>query len=196
MKKSPFSSQTKVNQNPEHKNSESNSHKHRIEIIRETERARLCSQFAFLPPYLSEVKALGEVLVSARKMLMKYKDEMFGEHKQECFERILAIQKIHDSWWEELEHNKSRKLELFEISIRKNFEKNRVRYVMATNALRRLHRNVDILREKIVSVKDDDFRYQVSEWLSNTESCIDNTERYMRTLEERIERDEEKLRQR
>lgn len=47
--------------------------------------------------------------------------EMFGEHKQECFDRIVEIQKIHDEWWSHLKQ--VRAAEQGE-RIRANLEKN------------------------------------------------------------------------
>jgi hypothetical protein len=109
---------------------------HRSAIISEVERARQYTLFGIIPPSVSEVMALYEVLVSAQEMLAKHQDEMLLEHKQECFDRIQEILKTQDCWLVELKRNKSWNREDIKIRVRHNLVMNRVRYDMATDALK------------------------------------------------------------
>jgi len=168
--------EVKSKQQSEHDNRKFKSEQHRSDIIREAESARPCSLFGLDPPDVAEMKALGRVLRNAGTMLSRYKEEMFGEHKQECFERIQEIRRIHDAWWEELKRHHSKKQESFQLRVRANLEKNYERHRKATDALRRMRSHADDLRDKISSAWNDDFRDRAYAWLSETEDKIRDTE--------------------
>lgn len=78
--------EVKSKQNSEHETLKYKSEQYRKSILSEIEKARPCSLFGFMPPDVYEMKALGQVLRNASTMLSKYKSEMYGEHKQECFQ--------------------------------------------------------------------------------------------------------------
>jgi len=187
---------TKQKQQDEKSNRDFKSRDHRKEIIAEAERAKPCSLFGFAPPDVDEMKRLGNVLRGARRMLSEFKQEMYGEHKQECFERIEDIQKEHDYWWEELKVHRSKKQEEFVCRVQQNLEKNREKHERATDSLRRQRAHADDLRYKIDTAWNEGFISQASEWLSEAESKIEDIEGYVRKLEEWIEEDEAKLRMR
>ncbi len=186
--------ETKRKQQSEYENRKYKSERHRNDIISEAERARPCSLFGFFPPDVQEMKALGLVLRNASSMLSKYKSEMFGEHKQECFERIQEIRRVHDAWWEELKRHRSRRQEEFQQRVRANLERNYERHRKASDALRRLRNHADDLRHKISTAWNDDFRNRAYGWLSETEDKIRDIEDSLRQIEEWIREDEEKLR--
>jgi len=186
--------ETKRNQQSEYESRKFKSEQHRNDIIREAESARPCSLFGFDPPDANEMKALGHVLRNASAMLSKYKEEMFGEHKQECFERIREIRRVHDSWWEELKRHRSRRQEEFQRRVRANLERNYERHRKASDALCRLRNHADNLRDKIRTAWNDDFRDRAYGWLSETEDKIRDIEESLRRIEGWIREDEEKLR--
>jgi len=169
------------------------SNQHRKDIISEAERARPCSLFGFDPPDVQEMKALGGVLKSASLMLSKYKDEMFGEHKHECFERIQEIRHIHDLWWQEHNRHRSKRQEEFQERVKSNLEKNYERHRKATDALHRMRNHADDLRDKISSAWNDDFRDRANVWLSEAEDKIRDIEDSIQQIEDWIKEDEAKL---
>ena len=168
--------EVKRKQHSEHENRKFKSEQHRNYIIKEAESARPSTLFGFFPPDVQEMKALGGVLRNASSMLSKYKKEMFGEHKQECFERIQEIRHIHDVWWEELKRHRSKRQEEFQQRVRANLEKNYERHRKATDALHRVRNHADDLRDKISSAWNDDFRDRAYGWLSETEDKIRDIE--------------------
>lgn len=186
--------EVKRKQNSEYENRKFKSEQHRNSIISEIERARPCSLFGLDPPDVDEMKALGQVLRGAGQMLSKYKSEMYGEHKQECFERIQEIRKIHDAWWESLKQHRSKKVEDFQTRVRVNLERNYERHRKATAALESCRRHADELRDKIASAWNEDWKDKAYVWLSETEDKIRDIERSIEQIEEWIREDEEKLR--
>lgn len=186
--------EVKIKQHSEHDNRKFKSEQHRSDILREVESARPCSLFGLDPPDVEEMKALGRLLRNAGSMLSKSKEEMFGEHKQECFERIQEIRRIHEAWWAELKHHRSNRQEEFQLRVRANLEKNRERHRKATDALRRMRSHADDLRDKIGSAWNDDFRDRAHVWLSETEDKIRDIEESIQRIEDWIREDEEKLR--
>ncbi len=185
---------TKRKQHSEHENRKYKSEQNRGYIIKEAESARPCTLFGFSPPDVETMKALGRVLRNASSMLSKYKGEMFGEHKQECFERIREIRHVHDLWWDELKRHRSKRQEDFQRRVKANLESNYERNRKATDALRRMRNHADDLRDKISSAWNDDFRDRAYGWLSETENKIRDIEDSIRRIEDWIREDEEKLR--
>jgi hypothetical protein len=186
--------EVKRKQQSEHDNRKFKSEQHRGDIIRKAEGARPCSLFGLDPPNVAEMKALGRVLRNAGTMLSRHKEEMFGEHKRECFERIQEIRRIHDAWWEELKRHRSKKQESFQLRVRANLEKNYERHRKATDTLQRMRNHADDLREKISSAYHDDFRDRAYVWLSEIEDKIRDIEESIQRIEDWIREDEEKLR--
>lgn len=186
--------EVKAKQASEHENREFQSKQHRNEIISEAESARVCTLFGFAPPDVQEMKSLGRTLRNASSLLSKYKEEMFGEHKQECFKLTQEIRHIHDLWWNELKQQRSKRQEEFQQRIRANLEKNYERHRKATDALRRVRNHADDLRSQISSAWNDDFRDRAYGWLSETEEKIRDIEDSIRQIEDWISEDEDKLR--
>lgn len=183
----------KREQNSEHEDREVKSKLHRSSILSETERARPQSLFGFMPPDIDEMKALGKILRDAGRMLSEHKSEMYGEHKQECFDRIQEIRKIHDAWWEDIKGHKAQRREDFHARVRANLDRNRERHSKATQALESCRRSADDLRCKIDTAWNEDWRYKAEGWLSDLEDRIRNIEDYIEKIEEWIREDEEKL---
>ncbi len=169
------------------------SQQHRNDIMREAERARPCSLFGLDLPDVEEMKALGVVLRNTSKQLSENKQEMFGEHKQECFERIQEIRRVHDAWWESLKKHRSNKQEEFQHRVRQNLEKNYERHQKATDALRHIRSHADDLRDQISSAWNDDFRDRAYGWLSEAEDKIRDIEDSIQRIEDWIREDEDKL---
>jgi len=184
----------KRKQNSERENRKFKSEQHRNSIISEIERARPCSLFGLDPPNVDEMKALNQVLRGASKMLSKYKSEMYGEHKQECFERIQEMRKVHDAWWESLKQQRSKRHEDFQARVRANLERNYERHRKATGALESCRRHADELRDKIASAWNNDWKDKAYVWLSETEDKIRDIEQSVERIEKWIREDEEKLR--
>ena len=185
---------TKRKQQSEHENRNYKSKQHRNDILREAESGRPCSLFGLDPPDARDMKALGRNLRNASSMLSKYKAEMFGEHKQECFDRIQEIRRIHDSWWDELKRHRSKKQQEFQQKVRYNLQKNYERNRKATDALRRMRNHEDDLRDKIRTAWNNDFRDRAYVWLSETEDKIQDIENSIQRIEDWIREDEGKLR--
>lgn len=167
---------------------------HKNEIINEIRRAQPCSLFGFAPPDIQEMKHLGSVLKNAGLMLSKYKTEMLGKHKQECFESIQEMQKEHNAWWESLTGHRSRKREDFQQNVRSNIEKNHERLKKATDALDHCNDHAADLREKIRDAWSDEYRDRAEGWLSEDEDKIKDIEESIQQIENWIREDEEKLR--
>jgi hypothetical protein len=186
--------EVKRKQNSEHESRKFKSEQHRNSILSEIEHARPCSLFGLDPPDVDEMKALGQVLRGAGQMLSKYKSEMYGEHKQECFDRIQEMRKVHDAWWESLKQHRSKRQDDFQARVRANLERNYERHRKATSALESCRRHADELRDKIASAWNDDWKDKAYVWLSETEDKIRDIEQSIERIEEWIREDEEKLR--
>ena len=170
------------------------SESHRSAILRQIESARPRTLFGFAPPDIEDMKALGHVLREAGQILSKYKGEMLGEHKQECFEAIQDMRQVHDAWWAELKGNSSRRHDDFQSRVRNNLENNYERHRKATDALERHRARADELRSQIASAWNNDWASKAEGWLSELEDKIADIERSIEQIEEWIREDEDKLR--
>jgi len=167
---------------------------HKEDIISEIVAAEVVYLPGVFVPDAKELIMQGQRLKDAGRMLSRYKDEMLGEHKQECFERIQKVRSSHDAWWEGIKRQRENKQEEFQSRVRNNLEKNNDRLRKATDALRSCERSADELREKISSSWNADWASQASGWLSDLEDKIRDIERSIERIEEWIREDEEKLR--
>lgn len=166
---------------------------HRSDILRQIESARPTTFFGFDPPDVNDMKALGQVLREAGQMLSKYKGEMLGEHKQECFEAIQDMRKVHDAWWAELDRARYRRRQEREARIRNNLERNYERHRKATQALAYYRSRADELHSQIATAWNDSWASKAEVWLSEIEDKITDIERSIEQIEEWIREDEEKL---
>jgi hypothetical protein len=189
-----YCQEIKQRQKTEHWERELKSKQHCSDIIHEAERARPSTLFGFFPPDVAEMKALGSILRNAGAMLSNFKEEMFGEHKQECFDRMQEIRLIHDLWWDELKQHRSKRQEESQERVRANLKKNYERHQKAIHALEKIRNHADDLRDQINSAWNDDFRDRAYGWLSETEEKIRDIEESIQKLEDWIREDEEKLR--
>jgi hypothetical protein len=185
--------ETKSKQHDENKNRKFKSEQHRSDILEEAERARPCSLFGFMPPDVEEMKALGRVLKDAGLLLSKYKSEMLGEHKQECFAAIQDVRRAQDAWWEMLKGHRAQRHQDFQSRVRANISANYERLRTATDALERWRRNADNLRDIISSTSNDSHREKASGWLSEAEDKIRDIEESIERIESWIHEDEQKL---
>lgn len=165
------------------------SESHRSTILREIESARPRTLFGFDPPDIEDMKALGQVLREAGQMLSRYKGEMLGEHKQECFEAIQDMRQVHDAWWEELDRARYKKRQEREARIRNNLERNYERHRKATQALESCRSHADELRSQIASAWNDNWASKAEGWLSELEDKIADIERSIEQIEEWIRED-------
>lgn len=184
----------KRKQKTEYENCKLKSEQHKGIIIGQAERARPAGTMIFGPQDVDTMKALGRELKDASSLLSRHKAEMFGEHKQECFERIKEIRAIHDAWWDARKRNSSNRHNEFQSRVRANIEKNRERLRKATDALRKQRDHVSDLSDKISSAWSEEYRTRADEWLSEAEVRIRDIEESIRQIEEWIREDEEKLR--
>lgn len=169
------------------------SESHRSAILRQIGSARPTTLFGFAAPDVEEMKALGQVLREAGQMLSKYKGEMLGEHKQECFEAIQDMRHVHDAWWAELDKSRQRRRQEREAKIRNNLERNYERHRKATQALVHFRSRADELRFQIASAWNDSWASKAEGWLSELEDKISNIEHSIEQIEEWIREDEAKL---
>lgn len=167
---------------------------HRTNILEKAESARPHGMIGFLEPDIDEMKLLSRRLKKAGAMLSENKEEMLGEHKQECFALIQDVRRVQDAWWKELKQRRSKRQEEFQSRVRSNLQKNYERHARATDALRRTRDHANELRDKIHSAWNDDFRVRASEWLSEVEEKIRDIEESVQQIEEWIREDEKKLR--
>lgn len=185
---------TKAKQNREYDKKRSRSEELRSWLLKEAESARPHTLFGFDPPNIDDMKALGRVLKNTGALLSKHKKEMWGEHKQEVFERIQEIREVHDAWWKDLKATRSRRHADFQQRVRGNLEKNHERHRKASDALARARGHAEDLRSKISTAWNDDFRDRAHGWLSETENRIRDIEESILRIEGWIREDEEKLR--
>lgn len=160
-------------------------------ILGQVESSRPYSLFGFDPPDVEEMKTLGKALNQGRQMLTDNKTEMLAEHKQECFNRILQIQEIHDAWWSHLKQIRSTEIQE---RIRANLEKNHERHRKASEALESYRARADELREKIASAWNPGWAEGAAERLEEIEDKIEDIEDSLEEIEKWIHQDEERLR--
>ena len=156
-----------------------------------------CTPFGVLDINIDEMKALSALLAKAGNRLHDHREEMFGEHKQECFNAILDMRKVHDVWWDELrrrrnEHYENKKSEI-RTKIMANLENNRGRLYSAASNLEKMRASKSDLEDKISSAWNDDFRERAEGWLSELNDKIGSVEEYIDRIEAWIREDEEKL---
>jgi gas vesicle protein/DNA-binding transcriptional MerR regulator len=173
----------------------------RNDILSDIENARPC-ELAILPGGIGfvdtdEMKAMSRLLKNAGDRLHNHKEEMFGEHKQECFHAIQEMRKTHDIWWEELrrrldEHHEHKRSGIRE-RITTNLESNRERLCTAKSNLTKMRASASDLQDKIFSAWNDDYRERAEGWLSDLEDKIENVEEYINRILEWIAEDETKL---
>ena len=180
--------ETRNKKNDENENRRIKSKIHRDSILDEAERATL----TFLGT-IDELKAAGNRLREAGLLLSKYKHEMLGEHKQECFDRIQEIRKGHDAWWEHFKGERAKRHQDFQSRVRTNISANYDRLRTATDALERWRRNADNLRDIISSTSNDSHQEKASGWLSEAEDKIRDIEESIERIESWIYEDEQKL---
>jgi len=183
----------KSKQGSEIENRKFKSDQHRRYVLDEVEHSRPVSLFGFLSPDVEEMKGLGRLLRVAGQSLSRYKHEMFGEHKQECFEAIQEMQRVHDAWWEELRIYRDDRHQNFHARIRANLEKLHGMHSKATEALGRARAHADDLRDQIDSARTDKFRDLASGWLSEEESRNSDIEAHTARIEGWIDEEEDKL---
>jgi F0F1-type ATP synthase membrane subunit b/b' len=119
---------------------------------------------------------------------------MFGEHKQECFNRIQEVRAVQDAWWEMLTQHRSRSFEERQARIRANLEQNYERHRKAAAALESCRAHADELRDQIASAWSEDWRSRAEGWLAELEDKIRDIESSLERIEEWIREDESKLR--
>lgn len=186
--------EAKNKQQSDYQNRVWKSERHKKDIMSEIASAEVVYLPGVFAPDVKELKWQGQKLKEAARMLSEHKDEMLGEHKQECFERIQQVRRSHDAWWEDLKRQRENKHEEFQARVRNNLDKNYDRLRKATDALHSCEQSADKLRDDINSAWNADWASQASGWLSELEDKIRDIERSIERIEEWIREDEEKLR--
>jgi hypothetical protein len=173
----------------------------RNDILSDIESARPC-ELAILPGGVGlvdtdEMKAMSRLLKNAGDRLHNHKEEMLGEHKQECFHAIQEMHEVHNLWWEELRRRRDEYYEHKRFGIREkitaNLENNRERLDTAKSNLVKMRASASDLQDKISSAWNDDYRDRAEGWLSELEGKIENVEEYINRILTWISEDETKL---
>lgn len=172
----------------------------RADILYQVRLAKPCDLFGFVPTTADDMKTLGKELTKAGEMLSKYKENMLGEHKQECFKAIQETRQIHDEWWSDYKEKRGlvreqarERYESWRTRVQMNLEKNHERYEKASSVLENLRAKADELRSDIDSAWNEEWASRRIEWLSEIETRIENIEAFLEKLEEWIEEDKKKL---
>lgn len=186
--------EAKRKQQSEHQDRFAKSKNLRDDILYDISSAEVQSLFGFDPPDVKEMERLSQILKRAGQRLSEKKEDIIGEHKQDCFNRIQDVRRSHDIWWEELKRHRDKKQENFQSRVKQNLENNYERHRKATDALRACERNADELRDKISSAYNDGWASDARGWLSELEDKILDIERSIEKIEGWIQEDEEKLR--
>lgn len=162
--------------------------------------------FFFDRTTVSQVKAWRGYLAEAMQKLSKWKHEMLGEHKQECFERLQEVKRSHDLFWEQYRsaHQarhaekqaqwRSKRREII-AGVERNLEKNREQLRKASDALRHNRNRADDLRDKIRETTSAKWETIFETWLSETEAKIDDIESHITRIQGWIEEGERRLRE-
>lgn len=162
--------------------------------------------FFFDRTTVSQVKAWQGYLAEAMQKLSKWKHEMLGEHKQQCFERLQEVKESHDLFWrqykaahqarhdEKQEQWRSKRREII-AGVERNLEKNREQLRKATDALRHNRDRADGLRDKIRETRSPKWEGIYETWLAETEAKIDDIENHISRIQGWIEEGERRLRE-
>lgn len=160
--------------------------------------------FFFDRTTVSQVKGWQGYLADAMQRLSKWKYEMLGEHKQECFERLQEVKRSHDLFWEQYRsaHQarhaekqtqwRSKRREII-AGVERNLEKNREQLGKTSDALRHNRNRADELRDKIRETTSAKWEGIFETWLSETEAKIDDIENHMTRIQGWIEEGERRL---
>lgn len=161
--------------------------------------------FFFDPTTATQVKAWQRYLAEAMQKLSKWKHEMLGEHKQQCFERFQEVKSSHELFWKQhreahqARHEASQaewrsKKRAIASKIEANLDKNREQFRKTTEALNRNRARADELRGKIRDTTSSKWEGIFETWLAETEAKIDDIERHLNQIQEWIEEGERRLR--
>jgi len=182
----------------EDKKSISKSHKNYI--LSEIAASEPNDLFGFSIVNKNELISLGKRLSNAMKYMSKYKDEMIGKHKNECFESGKEMREIHDSWWEgfkdemeRIRENKNARHEEYLERVRNRLDINYEKLEKAKDAAQRVRDHIENLNDNISSAWNDDYIDRAQGWLSEAEDKLQNIEEWIDKLESWISDDEDKL---
>jgi len=144
---------------------------------------------------IHELVERGQALKDAGDMLGKFKHEMIAKHKKSCFDHILKIRKTHDTAWESVKSEKSRKQPETESRVRKNLEANYERHRKAAGALENFQIGRSHIRTFLASCDNPEQAERAATQLAETEGRIKDIEEGIRKLEKWIAEDERILKQ-
>lgn len=165
-----------------------------------------------------EVKWQGKELTEVGRYFKSVKDKMTREHKSEIHERILEIRKSHDGFWSRYKdqsqqvfnqrkaenqriwqekqkawEEKQEKSRRIKNRIEQNLESNQDKLRRAENALDRVKRNRDDLRDKIRESNNDHWISKAEGWLRESENKIEDIRATISRIEDWIREGRSKL---
>ncbi|TVM03361.1 MAG: hypothetical protein CV087_05705 [Candidatus Brocadia sp. WS118] len=146
------------------------------------------------------MKVKAQQLKNAFAMLSTYKEEMLGEHKQQCHERLREVRESHDLWWSryketsaERQSDRQQARESKKDKIRANLESNREKLRTAEERLEKVRDSVRENRSKLEETTSDKWIGLYTEWIEEGKTKIESIESWINTLHEWIREGEEQL---
>jgi hypothetical protein len=146
------------------------------------------------------MKVKAQQLKQAFQRLSECKEEMLGEHKKECHERLQEVRESHDLWWSryketwtERQSDRQQAKESKKDKIRANLETNREKLRTAEERLEKVRDSVEEHRDKLGETTSDKWIGLYTEWIEEGEAKIESIESWINTLHEWIRQGEEQL---
>jgi len=139
------------------------------------------------------LKAAGRELGTAMTMLHDRKDGMLAEHKGECHAAITEMKADHDERWRIIKGERERYTADAIGRTEANLTKNRERHAKTSDALARQRANEAKLVSQLEERSSRSRYDRLQGWLDECRSKISDMEESLRTLDEWIRQDEERL---
>ncbi len=174
-----------------------NSEECRNEILSQAESAEYRSiedtMFFFDRTTVEGMKVKARQLKGAFEILSRYKDQMLGEHKQECHKRLCEVKETHDQWWMQFKGTISERHSDRRERIQANLEKNREKLEAAAERLEKIRENVENNRSKLKETTCEKWIDIFTQWIEDGETDVEKTEAWIDTLHEWIKEGEDQL---
>jgi hypothetical protein len=163
---------------------------------------------AIMGPFDEEkqmLKSCGEQLQKGWDMLHDNKDKMLAKDKGVTFEALNETKELLDRrWktykaqrqkaWDEYQRERASKRHNWEQKIETNIRSLEERREKLNSVLAHKECHLDELYDKLREAWSDDYRSRVSDWISEEESNISNIKEKLRSIEDWIYENKEKLR--
>jgi|CXWL01.1.fsa_nt_gi hypothetical protein len=156
--------------------------------------------FFFDRTTVEDMKVKARQLKEAFEMLSRYKDQMLGEHKVECHERLREVRESHDLWWSryketwsERQTDRQEARESKKEKIRANLDKNREKLRSDEERLEKARERIEENRGKLEETTSEKWIGIYTEWIEKDEAKVESIEGWINTLHEWIRQGEEQL---